>query len=151
MERNGPVDVDRLVATSSRAEAPAPRPTRWDWRAKVILVLVGVILCGTVWQSILQRRAAEVEAPRAKAEQAEPEPADPEARRRQLAARLEEVQACNSEPRIGEPEAILLAYAECHGARIQETRALGSAPVRVYAVTGGGSWTVEGGIITSRR
>jgi hypothetical protein len=150
MERNGPIEVDRLVATSSRPETPAPRSTRWDWRAKVILVLVGVIVCGTVWQSILQRRAAEVEAPRAMAEPAEPEQADPEARRR-LAARLEEVQACNTEPRIGEPEAILLAYAECHGARIQETRALGSAPVRVYAVTGGGSWTVEGGIIKSRR
>jgi hypothetical protein len=72
-------------------------------------------------------------------------------RLRQLAARLEEVQACNSEPRIGEPEAILVAYAECFEARIQETRTLGSAPFRVYVVTGGGSWTVEGGFVTSYR
>jgi hypothetical protein len=102
-------------------------------------------------QGVHQRQVAQVEAQRAKAEQAEQEQAVAPVRLRQLAARLEEVQACNSEPRIGEPEAILVAYAECFEARIQETRTLGSAPFRVYVVTGGGSWTVEGGFVTGYR
>jgi hypothetical protein len=151
MERNRPVDVETLVATSSPAPAPAPRRVRWDWRTKAIVVLVGIGICGAVLQGLHQRRAAEVEAQRARAEQAARDQVDAEGRARQLAARLEEVQACNSEPRIGEPEAILMAYAECHGARVQETRVLGRAAVRVYAVAGSGSWTVEEGLITSRR
>jgi hypothetical protein len=151
MGGNGPIDVEKLVATPSRPHVPAPRATRLDWRAKVILILVGVIVCGAVLQVVHQRQAVQVEAQRAKAEQAEQEQAAAEVRRGQLATRPEEVQACNSEPRLGEPEAILVAYAECHGARTQETRTLGRAPVRVYAVTGGGNWTVEGGIIASRR
>ena len=128
MERSGPIDVEKLVATSSRPHVPAPRPTRFDWRAKVILILVGVIVCGAVLQVVHQRQAAQVEAQRAKAEQAQQEEAVAEVRRGQLATRLEEVQACNSEPRLGEPEAVLVAYAECHGARIQETRTLAYGP-----------------------
>ncbi len=151
METKGPIDIEKLMATPSRPPAPAPRSTRLDGRMKVILTLVGVIVFATALQGIHQRQVAQVEAQRAKAQQAEQEQAVAQVRLRQLAARLEEVQACNSEPRIGEPEAILVAYAECFGARIQETRTLGSAPVRVYVVTGGGSWTVEGGIVTSYR
>jgi hypothetical protein len=109
---------------------------------KVILTLVGVIIAVAALQGVHQRRVAQVEAQREKAQQAA------QLSPRQLAARLEEVQACNSEPRIGEPEAILVAYAECFGARIQETRTLVSEPVRVYMVTGGGSWNVKGGIVT---
>jgi hypothetical protein len=122
-----------------------------DWRVTAIFVLVGVAVGGAALQGVHRWRGADVEPQGAKAEQASRDPLDAEARARQLAARLEDVQACNSEPRIGEPEALLLAYAECHGARIQETRVLGRAPVRVYAVAGSGSWTVEEGVITSRR
>ena len=151
METNRPIDIDKLVAVSSRPPAPAPSPTRLDWRMKVIGVLVGVIVLAVVLQGMHQRQVAQVEAQHAKAEQAEQEQALAQARLRQLDARLEDVQACNSEPRIGEPEAIVVAYAECFGARIQETRTLGRPPVRVYVVTGAGSWTVEGGILTSYR
>jgi type II secretory pathway pseudopilin PulG len=151
METNGPIDIEKLVATSSRPPASAPRPARLDWRMKVILALAGLIVLAVVLQGIHRRQVAQVEAQRAKAEQAEQDQAVDQGRLRHLAARLEEVQACNSEPRIGEPEAILVAYAECFGARVQETRALGRPPVRVYVVSGGGSWTVEGGIVTSYR
>jgi hypothetical protein len=116
----------------------------------VILVLAGVVVAAAALQLVPRRPAAPVEAPTAKAEP-EPKQAVAPLTPAQLAARLQEVQACNSEPRIGEPEAILLAYAECFGARIQETRVLGRAPVRVYVVTGGGSWTVEGGVVTGYR
>jgi len=149
METKGPIDIEKLVATPNRP--PTPRSTRLDWRMKVILLLVGVIAVAAALQGIHQRRVAHVEEQRAKAQQAEQAQAVAQLSPRQLAARLEEVQACNSEPRIGEPEAILVAYAECFGARIQETRTLGREPVRVYVVTGGGNWTVEGGIVTSFR
>lgn len=151
METKGPIDIEKLVATPSRPPAPAPRSTRLDWRMKVILILVGVIVVAAALQGVHQRRVAEVEEQRAKAQQAEQAQAVAQLSPRQLAARLEEVQACNSEPRIGEPEAILIAYAECFGARIQETRTLGREPVRVYVVTGGENWTVERGIVTSYR
>jgi|RhiMetdeSRZDD1v2_1073273.scaffolds.fasta_scaffold283666_2 hypothetical protein len=151
MATKGPIDIEQLVATPSRPPAPSPGSTRRDWRMKIILSLVGVIIVAIALQGIHRWRTAAVEAQREKAQQAEQARAVAQLSPGQLAARLEEVQACNSEPRIGEPESILHAYAECFGARIQETRTLGSPPVRVYVVTGGGSWTVENGIVTSYR